>query len=62
MEKKLSVTLEEFKQTLMNDIKNSGLPIVIVDLVIKDLYNEIHELARDFTIKEMQEYRDSLSV
>ena len=62
MEKKLSVTLEEFKQQLANDIQDSGLPIVIVDLVLKDLYNEVHGLARDFTIKEIQEYQNSLSV
>ena len=62
MEKKFSVTLEEFKQRLANDIQQSGLPIVVVDLVIKDLYNEIHELAKEFTMKEMQEYQSSLSV
>ena len=62
MEKKLSVTLEEFKQSLANDIQDSGLPIVIVDLVLKDLYNEIHNLATEFTMKEIKEYNDSLSV
>ena len=62
MEKKLSVTLEEFKQRLATDIQESGLPIVIIDLVLKDLSNEIHNAAAEFTLKEIREYQNSISV
>lgn len=60
MEKKLSVQLEEFKQTLAKHIATSGLPVVVVDLVIKDLYNEIHALAQESTINDINEYNQSL--
>lgn len=60
MEKKLTVQLEEFKQTLMKDITNSGLPVVVVDLVLKDLYTEIHVLAQETTLKDIEEYNKSL--
>ena len=58
MEKKLTVQIEEFKQNLAKDVANSGLPVVVVDLIIKDLYNEIHSLAQETTIKDIQEYNN----
>ena len=58
MNKPLSVTIEEFKQNLANDVQKCELPIVIVDLILKNLYDEIHGLAKDFTLKEMQEYNN----
>lgn len=60
MEKKLTVQLEEFKSKLLQDVANSGLPVVVVDLVIKDLYNEIHALAQETTLKDIDEYNKSL--
>ena len=62
MEKKLTVQLEEFKQTLMRDVANSGLPVVVVDLVLKDLFNEVHNLAQETTLNDIKEYQSALSV
>ena len=62
MEKKLTVQLEEFKQTLMRDVANSGLPVVVVDLVLKDLVNEVHNLAQETTLNDIKEYQSALSV
>lgn len=60
MEKKLTVQLEEFKSKLLQDVANSGLPVVVVDLVLKDLYTEIHVLAQETTLKDIEEYNKSL--
>lgn len=63
MDKTLTVAMEEFKQNLISTIQNSELPIVVVDLILKDLYNEIHSLASEATIREMREYnRANISV
>ena len=62
MEKPISVSLEEFKTDLVNTITSSQLPVVIVDLVLKDLYTEIHNLAMETTKKDIQEYNKILSV
>lgn len=62
MEKKLTVQLEEFKQALMRDVANSGLPVVVVDLVLKDLFNEVHNLAQETTLNDIKEYQSALSV
>lgn len=60
MEKKISVIIEEFKGSLVSVIQNSGLPVVIVDMILKDLYHEIHNLAIETTQKEVNEYKDFL--
>ena len=60
MEKKLTVQLEEFKQNLAGVIANSGLPVVVADLAIKDVWNEIHALAQETTISDIKEYQESL--
>ena len=60
MEKKLTVLIEEFKQNLARDVANSKLPVVVADLIIKDLYNEIHALAQESTINDINEYNQSL--
>lgn len=62
MEKKLTIQLEEFKQALMRDVANSGLPVVVVDLVLKDLFNEVHNLAQETTLNDIKEYQSALSV
>ena len=60
MEKKLTIQIEEFKQNLARDVANSGLPVIIADLVIKDLYNEIHALAQESTLNDIQEYNKTV--
>lgn len=59
MEKTISVGMAEFKQKLINTIQNSELPIVVVDLIIKDLYTEIHSLASETTLREVREYNQA---
>ena len=60
MEKKLSVQIEEFKRNLARDVANSGLPVVVADLVIKDLYNEVHALAQESTLNDIKEYNETM--
>lgn len=62
MEKKISIAIKEFKEAMVKDIQDSGLPVVVVDLIIKDLYNEIHNLAEGVTNNDIKEYQQSLSI
>ena len=59
MEKSIAITLDEFKQNLVKTISTSNLPVVIVDLVLKDLYGEIHNLAIETTQNDKREYEQS---
>ena len=60
MEKPLGLKMGEFKQQISDAITNSELPIYILQYMIRDLYNEVNELARTQSIKELEEYNQSL--
>ena len=36
------IKVEELRKNIVNAINNSNLPLVLLDYIIKDLYNEIH--------------------
>ena len=62
MEKTTNVIIEETKIKIAQAIQDSGLPVSILDMILKDLYMEIHALAVDVIRKEMQEYKNTMSV
>lgn len=41
MEKPISIRVQEFKENLVNTINNSGLIPIIVEPIIKDLYEQV---------------------
>lgn len=42
-----TIKAEELKKSIVDAINNSNLPIILLDYVIKDLYNEIHTAVLD---------------
>jgi hypothetical protein len=62
MEKTANVIIEETKIKIAQAIQDSGLPVSVLDMILKDLYTEIHALAVDVIRKEMQEYKNTMSV
>lgn len=62
MEKTTNVIIEETKIKIAQAIQDSGLPVSVLDMILKDLYMEIHTLAVDVIRKEMQEYKNTMSV
>ena len=62
MEKTANVIIEETKIKIAQAVQESGLSVSVLDMILKDLYMEIHALASDVIKKEMQEYKDTMSV
>lgn len=62
MEKTANVIIEETKIKIAQAIQDSGLPVSVLDMMLKELYMEIHALASDVVKKEMQEYKNTMSV
>ena len=62
MEKTTNVIIEETKIKIAQAVQDSGLPVSVLDMILKDLYMEIHALAVDVIRKEMQEYKNTMSV
>lgn len=60
MEKPISLIINEAKNELTNAVNSLQLHPSILEMVIKDLYNEVAEAARQQSIKEYGEYQKEL--
>ena len=47
MEKPITLQIEQFKQDLVHLVNESGIPVFLLDYILKDFYNEIHMLNRN---------------
>lgn len=48
----ISIAIEDFKNQIINDINSSGLPPCIVELVFKNILNDIEKMSRQQYEKE----------
>lgn len=58
MEKPITVRIDEFKQSIVGLINNSGIPIVILQPLIKQLYEEISSFAAQQAEQERKAWED----
>ena len=56
MNKPLTVVVKETKTKLANICNESGLPPIILDLIMQGIYSEIHSLAERQTVEEENSY------
>ena len=56
MDRPISVIITEAKQNIVDCINSQNLNITILDMVMKDIYLEIHGLADQTYQKEKAEY------
>lgn len=55
-----TIKAEELKKQIVDAINNSNLPIILLDYIVKDLYNEIHILSCNQLIQDKQSYEKSI--
>ena len=60
MNKPLTMIIEETKTKMANVCAESGLPPVILDLIMQGIYSEIHYIAEKQTTDEKATYLKSL--
>lgn len=60
IEKPISVAIEETKQQIAKVINNSQLSPVVLDLILKDIYNEVHNVYTNQALQEKQQYDASM--
>ena len=58
MDKPITVPIEQFKQELIRLVNESGIPIFLLDYILKDLSNEIHILSKDQLKKDETAYQE----
>lgn len=60
MDKPISVQIEEARQNIVECINAQNMNVTILDMIIKDLYMEIHSLAQQQYEKDKQAYETDL--
>lgn len=60
MEKPIEIRTEELKKEFIDGINKSNIPTFILDLVLKDLYTEIHMAYENQLNIAKQSYEQSL--
>lgn len=61
IEKPISMAVEETKQQIAEVINNSQLSPVVLDLILKDIYNEVHNIYMTQALQEKQQYEISIN-
>lgn len=61
MNKPLTMIIKETKLKLAKVCNESGLPPVILDLIMQGIYSEIHSLAEKQTLEDERQYNQVLS-
>lgn len=61
MNKPLTLIIKETKEKIATVCNESELPPVILDLIVKDLYSEIHAITEKQTMRDEISYKKSLS-
>lgn len=56
MNKPFTMVVKETKNKLANICNESGLPPIVLDLIVQGIYSEIHSLAERQTIEEEMAY------
>ena len=61
MDKPITIIIQETKYKLVEVLNTSNLPPVILEPIVKDIYNEITMLAKRQYEKDLYEYNNQLS-
>lgn len=61
MEKPITVLISETRGKMINTVNDSGLPLFILDSILKDLYGEIHALSIQQEERDRKEYEQALA-
>ena len=59
--KPISLIIEESKQTIVNAINSTGLPMTLLEMIVRDLYNEVRQKALYQYESEKVEYEKALA-
>lgn len=61
MEKPISLKLRDFKNDAVNLVNNSGLPLFIIEPILKDIYNAVQAKVEQEYQQDKVKYEQSLN-
>lgn len=60
-QKPMTVAKEDFASNLTDLINNSGLPAFVIEPIMKDMYFEVRDVAREQYKKDNEQYQSALN-
>lgn len=60
MNKPLTMTIKETQKNIVDICNKSGLPPIILDLIMQNIYSEIRSIAENQAIEEEKAYAESI--
>lgn len=60
VKKPVSMLRDELAQKLVDDVNNSGLPLVLTEYIVRDLYEEVRATAMKQYEKDKEDYQAAL--
>lgn len=61
VQKPLSIVRSEFINSITKIVNESTLPLVVIEYVFKDLYDDIHLLCQKQLIEDTKRYNEKIS-
>lgn len=61
MKKPTVVEMEELKEKIMKTVQESGLPIYIIEPIMKEMYQQCSMANEEFKMKQIAEYNQELA-
>ena len=58
IQKPLSVAIVDLKKDIVNAVNNSGIPIYITEMVLKEMLNEISTISNQIREQEQAQYME----
>ena len=62
IEKPITVVRQEFIDTISNDINNCGLPLFVIEPILRDIYLEVKSLSQKQYEIEKAEYEKKIQI
>ena len=60
VKKPVSMLRDELAQKLVDDVNNSGLPLVLTEYIVRDLYEQVRATAMKQYEKDKEDYQAAL--
>ena len=60
MNKPLTMIIKETQNSVVNALNESGLPPIILDFIVRDIYTEVHNITERQATEDVENYKKSL--
>lgn len=60
MEKPIALIINELKQNIVKEINKTQLPLVVIEPIVKNIYEELKQITEEQSKREIEAYYSSI--